>query len=115
MEAASGDVEAAIARLLPLAASCDDPDHAAQLSRILEDAGREEESRPWRTWAAQRYEQLVSDHLEAFADHAAEFWLTAGADPRRALRLATANFEVRKTMRARKLLLRARAALPSEP
>jgi tetratricopeptide (TPR) repeat protein len=104
VEAALGDVEPAIARLRPFAISCDDPDYAAQLARILDDAGRLEEARLFRATAALRYETLVTLHLEAFADHAAEFWLWQDADPERALRFARVNFEVRKTKRARALL-----------
>ncbi len=33
----------------------------------------------------------MANHPEAFADHAAEFWLVAGADPDKALRLAKMN------------------------
>jgi hypothetical protein len=47
---------------------------------------------------------------EAFADHAAEFWLAAGADPDKALRLARMNLEFRNTPRARGLVARAVAA-----
>lgn len=115
VDAALGDVETAIARLGPLASSSDDPDYAAQLSRILEDTGRPEEARAWRARAASRYEELVLTHLEAFADHAAEFWLAAGADPRRALWFATVNLDVRKTTRARELLARAVTASGSNP
>jgi hypothetical protein len=32
--------------------------------------------------------KLLAKHPEAFADHAAEFWLAAGADPDKGLRLA---------------------------
>jgi tetratricopeptide (TPR) repeat protein len=110
VDAAQGDVEAAITRLLPLANSSDDPDYAAQLSRILEDAGRAEDARPWRACAATRYDELVAAHLEAFADHAAEFWLMGNADLKRALQFAKVNFEVRKTKRARDLLARALTA-----
>ena len=60
--------------------------------------------------AAARYEELVANHPEAFADHAAEFWLAAGADPDKALRLAQLNVEVRNTPRARALLAQAVAA-----
>ena len=49
---------------------------------------------------------LLTAHPEAFADHAAEFWLAAGADPVKALHLARMNFEVRQTPRARDLLSR---------
>ena len=104
VEAELGEIDATIARLCPLAASSDDPDYAAQLARVLGDAGRAEESCRWRQLAAARYDELVERHPEAFADHAAEFWLSAGADPNKALRLAQMNVEVRKTPRAYNLL-----------
>lgn len=57
-----------------------------------------------------RYDELIASHPEAFADHAAEFWLAAGADPDKALRLARLNVEVRNTPRARDLVAQAVAA-----
>ena len=107
VEAELGEVATAVARLFPLAMSSDDPDYAAQLARILRDAGRADESRHWCEHAAARYDELVVRHPEAFADHAAEFWLTVGGDSDEALRLARLNFEVRKTPRAHELLARA--------
>ena len=62
--------------------------------------GRAHESRHWCRLAAALYDELVTSHQEAFADHAADFWLAAGANPIKALRLATMNVEVRKTPRA---------------
>ena len=110
VEAELGDIESALARLYSVAVSSDDPDYAAQLARILGDAGRGHESRQWRRVAAARYDELVASHPEAFADHAAEFWLAAGADPYKALSLARLNVEVRKTPRAYHLLAQAVAA-----
>ena len=107
VEVELGDIETAIDRLHPLASFSDDPDYAAHLARILEHVGRADESRYWCRLAAARYEELIADHPEAFADHAAEFWLAAGADPNKALRLARLNFEVRKTPRAYDLLSQA--------
>jgi hypothetical protein len=40
--------------------------------------GRLDESLHWRQLAATRYDELIETHPEAFADHAAEFWLAAG-------------------------------------
>ena len=110
VEAELGEVDSAISRLHSLAESSDDPDYAAQLARILGDAGRDGESRHWRQVAEARYDDLIASHPEAFADHAAEFWLAAGADPDKALRLAKMNLEVRNTPRARSLLAQAVAA-----
>jgi tetratricopeptide (TPR) repeat protein len=108
VEAALGEPEAAIARLLPLTASSDDPDYSASLARILGDAGRAEEAAEWRKKTAARYDELMARHPEAFADHAAEFWLDAG-DAGCARRLAQMNLEVRQTPRAHELLARAAA------
>ena len=108
VEAALGEPEAAIARLLPLTASSDDPDYMASLTRILGDAGRAEEAAEWRDKTAACYDALMARHPEAFADHAAEFWLDAG-DGARARRLAQMNLEVRQTPRAHELLARAAA------
>jgi tetratricopeptide (TPR) repeat protein len=99
----------AIALLIPLATTSDDPDYAAQLARICADV-YPDDARYWRERAAARYEELIAVHPEAFADHAAEFWLAAGGDPRKALTLARMNLEIRKTPRACSLLSRAIAA-----
>jgi len=107
VEAALGETDSAIARLRPLASSSDDPDYASQLARILGAVGRFDEASEWRDRAAARYDELLEKKLERFADHAAEFWLEAGADPHRALWLAEKNLEVRPTRRACELVARA--------
>src|SRR5216684_1906938 len=109
VEAELGETESALARLYSLAASSDDPDYAAQLARLLRDAGCSQ-FRHWCRLAAARYDELVATHPEAFADHAAEFWLAAGANPDKALPLATMNVVVRMTPRAYSLLAQAVAA-----
>ena len=109
VEAELGETGSALARLHSLAASSDDPDYAAQLARILMDAGCSQ-FQHWSRLAAARYDELVASYPEAFADHAAEFWLAAGANPDKALRLARMNIEIRKTPRAYDLLARAVAA-----
>ncbi len=110
VEAALGNRDRAIALLQPLAASSDDPDYAAQLARILGDAGRDRDARRWRDVAARRYDALVNVHPLAFADHAAEFWLAAGGDSDRALALAERNLANRATARAYELVLHAAVA-----
>lgn len=55
-------------------------------------------------------DELVASHPEAFADHAAEFWLAAGVDLDKAFRLAKMNVEIRDTPRASTLLAQAVAA-----
>ena len=112
LDAAQGETAGAIARLRPLALASDDPDYATQLARILGDAGHTEEAQTWRDRAETRYEELLVRHPDAFADHAAEFWLTIGGDPDRALRLARQNLALRQTPRARALVRRSSAHPP---
>jgi len=107
VDAELGETEAAIGRLIPLATASDDPDYAAQLGRILGEIGRGEESISWRRIAASRYDELTTAHPEAFADHAAEFWLGVGNNPAKGLRCAEFNLRVRKTPRAYDLLTQA--------
>ena len=107
VEAELGKFDLAIALLIPLSTTSDDPDYAAQLARICARAGYPVNARYWRQRAAERYDELIALHPEAFADHAADFWLGAGAEPEKALRLARMNFTIRKTPRAGALLSRA--------
>jgi hypothetical protein len=104
-----GETAAAIARLRPLALTSDDPDYATQLARILSEDGQAEEAQTWRDKAEARYDELLTRHRDAFADHASEFWLTVGGDPERALALALQNLSLRQTPRARALVRRARS------
>jgi tetratricopeptide (TPR) repeat protein len=106
IDAALGETAAAIARLRPLALASDDPDYATQLARILGNAGQPDEAEAWRSKAQARYDELLARHRDAFADHAAEFWLTIGGDPERALQLARQNLSLRQTPRARALVRR---------
>jgi hypothetical protein len=82
VDAALGALGAAIDRLHPLAVSSDDPEYAATLAGVLDDAGRPLEAEHWRDIAAARYDELVSRHPEAFADHAADFWGSVAATRR---------------------------------
>jgi tetratricopeptide (TPR) repeat protein len=87
VDAALGAREAAVARLRPLLVSSDDPEYAVTLTGVLRDVGRPLEAERWRVIAAARYDELVARHPEAFADHAAHFWLTVGGDPQRGRQL----------------------------
>jgi tetratricopeptide (TPR) repeat protein len=111
VEAHLGNPEAALTRLYPLVTSSDDPDYAAQLARILGEMGRNDEASGWCRLAANRYRELTAAHPEAFADHAAEFWLGPGNDLQEGLRLAKLNVRVRKTPRAHELLAQALDAI----
>ena len=108
--AALGRYERAITLLRPLAHNSDDPEYAGQLARLLSEVGQAEEARYWREMAATRYDDLLARHPEAFVDHAAEFWLTAGGDPHKGLLLAEKNLGIRQTPRAYELVLQAALA-----
>jgi len=113
VDIALGAREAAITRLRPLAVDSDDPEYAGLLAGLLSEAGQAQEARHWRAKAAARYDALLERHPAAFADHAAEFWLAAGADTRKAHQLARQNLELRQTPRAQALLRRAALAYAS--
>jgi tetratricopeptide (TPR) repeat protein len=112
VDAALGETAAAIARLRPLALASDDPDYAMQLARLLDNAGQREEAQTWRAKAEARYDELLAHHHDAFADHAAEFWLTIGGDRARALSLARQNLSLRQTPRAHALVRRSLGVFP---
>ncbi|HUS27920.1 MAG TPA: tetratricopeptide repeat protein [Kofleriaceae bacterium] len=59
---------------------------------------------------AAEWERYVAALPEAFADHAARFYLDAGANPKRALELARLNFANRPTFAARALVVEAALA-----
>ena len=110
VEAALGRPDRAIALLTAAAEGSEDPDPAAQLARVLEAAGRIEEAARWRERAALAYGELLARQGDAYADHAAEFWLAAGREPRRALALSRRNAALRPTPWAFELLARSAAA-----
>lgn len=95
--AAAGDLDEAIALLEPLAETSDDPDYAAQLARVLIDAGRAREAERWIDRAHRRFTELLRAYPEAYAEHAAEFYAAAGAAPERAWELAELNVRLRHT------------------
>ena len=49
--------------------SSDDPEYPNTLAGVLSDAGRPQEAERWRVRAANRYQELVSHHPDAFAHH----------------------------------------------
>jgi Flp pilus assembly protein TadD len=89
-----GEKERAIRLLEPLADRLDDPEYAAQLLTLRPDE-------KLRARAARRYDQLLKKHPEAYADHAARFFL---GQPR-AIELAKLNLANRHTDEAYQLLI----------
>jgi len=108
--AAAGDRAGAIALLRPLVQVSDDPEYRAQLGVLLGD----EEGAKLITSARVRYRALVKRHPEAFADHAARFWMGAGGDRALALALARRNLQARRTSDAAQLVIEAALALKRE-
>src|SRR5262249_36554734 len=107
LEAARGDAGAATARLERVTAGSRDPEALAALGVLHARAGEPARGGCEILLARERFESLLDRHPEAFADHAAEFYLGPGEDPERAWILARANLSLRVTDRAVTLALRA--------
>ena len=97
---ASQDQPCAAEALLLQALSSRDPEVRWRLADMLIAQGRFEEGERQLDAARSGFEELLGRHLLAFADHAAEFYAGSGNDYRRALELARANVENRRTRRA---------------
>lgn len=108
--AATGDRARAIELLRPLVAAVDDPEPAAQLAELLRAEGSREEAAKLDAGARARYEELLARHREAFADHAARFYLRDPAQAARGLELAELNLRLRKTAGAYALATQAALA-----
>jgi hypothetical protein len=100
----------ALAVLEPLVGQTDDPQVDAAYADVLRRLGRAADAEPPIARARARFEELVRSHPEAFADHAAQFDLGLGHDPARALALARANAQNRRTEPALDLLMTAALA-----
>ena len=100
-----GDTARALELLEPIVGSADDPEYGAQLGALLVKSGDVARGTKLIAAAKLRYDELVRLHPAAFADHAANFWLGAGADPKRALALARKNLAFRKTRDAYLLVM----------
>jgi tetratricopeptide (TPR) repeat protein len=101
VERDAGDEEAAIARV-QRNADAQDPEPGGKLATWLEG----ETAAEWKAKTIERYDALLKKHPLAFADHAAEFFLSID-DKARAAELAKANLDNRDTPRARDLCERA--------
>ncbi|MGW0709508.1 tetratricopeptide repeat protein [Streptomyces sp. NPDC002643] len=98
-----GDPEAAVDLLRPVVETSDDPEYAARLVLALRAVGHHREARTWQDRAAERYDELVRNHPEAYTGPAAHFWLTTGADLDRGIRLTLHAGALRRATRARVL------------
>lgn len=100
---AAGERARAVALLEPLVASTDDPEYWGQLAALRGDAALAQRAKA-------RYEALLRRHGDAFADHAARFYLGVGGDARRAAKLAARNLAARKTRESYQLAIDASVA-----
>ena len=105
---ARGQLDIAEAFIRPLLAIADDPEYRATYAEILAAHGESEAATSEATLAVTTYESLLARRPEAYADHAAAFFMGIGNRPQLALDLALANFTLRDTPRSRKLLQSAR-------
>jgi tetratricopeptide (TPR) repeat protein len=80
----------AIPRLERVEARATDPDVLAAHADALRRLKRDTEARALSERARARFEDVLAKHPEAYADHAARFFLGAGGDVKRALDLAKA-------------------------
>jgi tetratricopeptide (TPR) repeat protein len=97
-------------RLLSTVLHTGDPEVRWRLSDLLAKQGYLSAATAEKEIARSMYEDLLSRHELAFADHAAEFYLGSGAQPERALELSLANFNNRSTKRAYSIALEAAQA-----
>jgi tetratricopeptide (TPR) repeat protein len=103
---ARGRLDVAVALIMPLLRTSDDPEYGAIYAEILSACGdRKAASEAERAAAA--YELLLARRPEAYADHAAAFFMGVGKRPQRAVELALINRRLRDTPRARALLIKA--------
>lgn len=99
----------AIARLEPLTKTSDDAEVLAALADAHQRAKHDADAKKWAERARARYDELMKRHPEAFADHAARFFLKQG-DAKRALELAETNAKSRSTEESLDLWLGAATA-----
>jgi len=97
-------------RLLHSVIESGDPEVRWRMSELFAKEGDIQASANELEVARSMYEDLLTRHELAFADHAAEFYLGSGHDPQRALQLANANLVNRKTARAYALAIDAAEA-----
>jgi tetratricopeptide (TPR) repeat protein len=101
---ARGQLDVALALIAPLPDKSDDPEYRATHAEILAARGEHEAAVQQAQRAAAAYEELLAKRPEAYADHAAAFYLGIGNRPQRAADLAWLNRQFRDTPRSRSLL-----------
>jgi tetratricopeptide (TPR) repeat protein len=107
VELARGRLDAAATLIAPLLEMSDDPEYRATYVEILAARGEEKLAALEAERAAAEYECLLARRPEAYADHAAAFFMGVGNRPQRAVELASANWKLRDTPRSRSLMAKA--------
>ncbi len=107
---ALGQVEKASDLIETLPAVSDDPEYLATHAEILATRGDHDAAANQAKRAGTAYESLLARRPEAYADHAAFFFMGVGNQPQRAVELAEMNRALRDTPRSRALLSKARRA-----
>ena len=95
----AGELDTAEALLRPILDS-GDPEVQWRYSEVLAAQDRAAEADRYRIAASSAFGSLLARHELAFADHGAEYFLSIGADPKRASKLAEINLANRPTLRA---------------
>ena len=103
---ARGQLDVAMALIVPLIETSDDPEYRAIYAETLAARG-DCKAATEAERAAAAYELLLARRPEAYADHAAAFFMGVGNRPQRAVELALANRKLRDTPRSRRLLTKA--------
>ena len=80
----------------------DDPEYRSTYAEILAARGEREVAACEAERAAAAYDRLLARRPEAYADHAAAFFMGIGHRPQRAVELAEANWKLRDTPRSRR-------------
>ena len=101
---ARGQLDIAEALIAPLLELSDDPEYRATYAEILAARGERKVAVNEAERAAATYELLLARRPEAYADHAAAFFMSIGNRPQRAVELAWENWKLRDTPRSRRLL-----------
>jgi tetratricopeptide (TPR) repeat protein len=104
---ARGELDAAVALITAPVELSDDPEYRATYAEILAARGSGAAAACEAGRAAAAYERLLERRPEAYADHAAAFFMGVGNRPQRAVDLALFNRKLRDTPRSRHLLARA--------
>jgi len=109
LEAENGYLEHAINLLSEVAGQTEDPEPSGFLGELLFEISPDK-AKDLVTEANEKYDDLLSKHRAAFADHGAEFFAGPGNDAQRGLELALFNLEHRQTDRAYQVAIEAAQA-----